>query len=175
MKTSDQTRVPGYLNENDRAIIKEFCKLNRHPLQAVVDLNKNLCTLYAVENGNKLEMGTIQKVVFKNTFVLLNTFNYYPNRNPLVGTKRKVIYLPPGTEITVCDYDKNKLWIPIEDEWVLIDRYIIMKSANVRQKFELYLSNPQEGIGIGEGQKRIELLKMINISKSSKFLNLCTI
>lgn len=171
MKTSHTTRVPGVLDEHDRAIIKEFCKLNKSPLRAVVDLNKNSCMLYVKPGNEEIMLGRIQKIVYKDTFVLLNQFKYFPNRknsdSVTTTPTKKFIILQPGTEIFTDSENKNKFWIPVENEYVLIDRYIMVKSAVIRQKYELYLINPEENIGVEENQKNIELIKMLSNVKST--------
>ena len=171
-KTHPNGRVPGYLDENDRAIIKAYCKSEGPLFRGIVDLENNNAVIKIVIDNEYLFIGSIHKVVYKDTFVLLNDFKLYTNRNIQKGEKSAHIILPAGTEIVICQDDKNKVMVPVGEEYLQIDRWIFSTKANMRQLYSLFLTNEDERVGVGTNQTKIDLVRIVNAinNRNSSFI-----
>jgi hypothetical protein len=173
-KTHPNGRVPAFLDESDRVIIKVYCKHHSQPLKATVDLENNNCAIMSAIGNDSILIGTIQKVVYKDTFVLLNEFKLYPDRNRQPGTKTVVVTLKAGTELVVCGDDKNKLWVPINGIYELMPRWIFAKGADMKQMYSLFLTNAEDNVGAGEGQHKVDLVYLAQLyHQTTKHITQC--
>jgi len=165
-RTHPNGRVYPKLDERDRALIKEFCKRSGGKYRATISLERNSCIITSTLGTEELFIGSIQKIVYKDSFFLLEPFKLYINRNPKPGESGKFRIIPAGTLITVSE-NKQYFCIPIDDceEPVYVERFIIAKSANTIQMFSLFLVNEKENIGPGEGQLKIDLVRILKNNK----------
>jgi hypothetical protein len=173
-KTHPNGRVPGYFNENDRSIIKAYCKAEGPLFRAIVDLENNNCTINIIIDDISFFIGNVQKVVYNDTFVLLNEFKLYINRNIQKGDKPLSVILPIGTEIIISQDDKNKVLVLVGDNYILVDRWIFSTKANMRQLYSLFLTNPEERVGLEDNQTKIDLVRIVNSYNQLKYHSACT-
>lgn len=149
------------LDYYDREIIKRYCK--NSILTAQINFEENTCKLFSNANGKLVYFADVVKVVNKNLFYLVSDFYVYVNRNPLENEKPYKIKVKAGTEIIVNHENPQQVWVPINnDELILIPRYVLVKNAEIRQSRNLYLSNPDLNMGIGEGQAKYDITLMIH-------------
>jgi len=172
-KTHPNGRVLGFIDEHDRAIIKAYCKMN--DLTAAVDLSKNSCTITSKVLDKNIFIGTVQKVVYKDTFILLSPFKFYTNRDRKPGEPKSSVVLKPGVEMFVDSNDKNKIWVPVGENYLLIPRFIVSTSTSIRQKIGLYIINIEDGIGIDE--RWLKTIDMVSVVNKHLLVNktICTI
>lgn len=164
-------KIPAYLDETDRAVIKEFCKVkvnpfNLYPLRSVIDLTHNDCTIYFEQNGKQFFVGKVKKEVFKKTYELLVPFKLYVNREPVPGEKPKS-YIVPASTIVHTSEDFNSFYVPVpakepefpgDIDYVKIPRFVLSKI--IRQVRSLMLVNEPEGIGTDDGMQKIDLVQL---------------
>lgn len=161
-------RISGTLDEEDRKLIKAFCSHNRYPLRSEVDLKRNKCLIYCEHQGQEVLLGTIEKVVYKKTFDILQPFRLYLNRQPGPDEKPAVIMVPEGTRVFLSE-DLQHFWIPVptEQEWVKAPRWVVVRNTSIRQVRSLMLINEQEGIGLKDNMQRIDLVELLGQASSS--------
>lgn len=148
------------LDYYDREIIKAYCKKS-NMLKSEIDLENNTCKLYTSVDNKLVYFADIVKVINKNLFYLVTDFYCYINRNPIAGEKPKKVKIPSGTSVFINDKNPQQVWVPVnEDELILIPRYVLVKNAEIRQSRNLYLSNPDLNIGIGDGQAKYDICIM---------------
>ena len=155
-------KIPCSLDENDRSIIKAFCEVNLQPLRSVVDLARNHCAIYCNHEGQEILLGNVEKIVYKKTFEVLQSFKLFTSRNLQPGQKPESTIVKAGTKIFTSE-DFNFFWIPVptEEGYVKVERWIVVKNTILRQVRSLMLVNEEKGIGLKEGMKRVDIVELM--------------
>jgi hypothetical protein len=158
-KENPNGRVPGKLDEHDRAVIKEYCRLVDTPINSTIDLSKNLCVLRSKEKY--FFIGTIQKVVFKDIFILLSQFKLFTSRDNKDKSKVQIKLLQPGTELFVDNEDPTYFNVEVDGSYIKVPRFVFVKSALIRQKYGLFITNPDCNFGFAEGQRKVDIVQFV--------------
>lgn len=162
-KTHPNGRIRETLDEIDRDLIKSFCNLNAQPLRSIVDLERNQCLIFCYHEGQELLLGRIQKVVYKKTFEVMAPFKLFTIRDVKANQMPQRVIISPGTRIFLSE-DFNYFWVPVptKEEWVKVERWIVVKNTSVRQVRSLMIINEENGLGMKDGMVRIDLVELMS-------------
>lgn len=145
-RTHPNGKIPDRLDENDRSVIKTFCEISSLPLRSVVDLTKNESYIYQKQDGHETLLGTVRKVVYKKTFEVLQPFKLYTTRDQDSRVKPESTTIEAGTRIFTSD-DFCYFWIPVptDQQWVKVERWVVVKNTTLRQIRSLFLMKGIQG------------------------------